>query len=232
MASQYQRLEMLIGKDGLETLASKRVLIFGLGGVGGHVCDALARSGIKHFAIVDNDKVDITNINRQIIANHNTIGQYKTDAMEAYLKAINPEIEVVKYQMFYLPENADTFALENYDYIVDAIDTVKAKIELICRSFLCKTPIISALGCGNKLDPSQLEITDLSKTSYDPLAKVMRHELSKRGIKHVKVVYSKEQNIKLHNEELDARVPASSAFVPSVAGIMIASEVIKDLLNK
>ena len=232
MKSQYQRLEMLIGKNGLETLSSKRVLIFGLGGVGGHVCDALARGGIKHFTIVDNDKVDITNINRQIIANHNTIGQYKTDVMEAHLKAINPEIEVNKYQMFYLPENANTFDFKNYDYIVDAIDTVKAKIEIICRSFASETPVISALGCGNKLDPSKLEITDLSKTSYDPLAKVMRRELSLRGIKHVKVVFSKEQPVKLHNDENDERIPGSSPFVPSAAGIMIASEVIKDLLNK
>lgn len=234
MEDRFQRLSILIGEDSLNKLGEKKVAVFGLGGVGGNVCDALARSGIKHFLLVDNDEVNITNINRQIIANENTIGRSKVDVMEEHLRSINPDIQVDKKKCFYLPENADEIDLSKYDYVVDAIDTVSAKIELICRCFSLKTPIISALGCGNKLNPEDLEVADLSKTSYDPLAKVLRRELKKRNITHLKVVYSKEKPITPLVKISDGKrkdVPGSSAFVPPVAGIIIASVVVKDLLN-
>lgn len=231
---EFQRLEILIGKEKLELLKSKKVAVFGLGGVGGNVCDALARSGVSHFLLVDNDKVNTTNINRQIIANINTLEKDKTDVMEEHLKSINPDVVIEKKKMFYLPENADEIDLSKYDYVVDAIDTVSAKIELICRCFSIKTPIISALGCGNKINPTMLEVSDISKTSYDPLAKVMRRELRKRGINHLKVIYSKEEPI-IPLEKISDRkrkeVPGSTAFVPPVAGIIIASEVVKDLID-
>ena len=234
MNNQFQRLEMLIGKEKLELLKNKKVAVFGLGGVGGNVCDSLVRSGVSHFLIVDNDKVDITNINRQLIANMDTIGKDKVDVMEEHLKSINPDVEVKKAKCFYLPENADQFDLSKYDYVIDAIDTVSAKIELICRCFSSKTPIISALGCGNKINPTMLEVSDISKTSYDPLAKVMRRELRKRNINHLKVVYSKETPIEpVFKIEGDKKrdVPGSTSFVPPAAGIIIASEVIKDLID-
>ena len=230
---ELSRFELLIGKESLEKLGQKKILVFGLGGVGGNVCDALARSGIKHFTIVDNDAVDITNINRQLIANKNTIGKNKVDVMEEHLKSIS-EIEVLKKKCFYLPENSDEFDFSKYDYVIDAIDTVTAKIDIICRCIKLGIPVISALGCGNKMDPTKLEICDISKTSYDPLAKVMRKELRERGINHHKVVYSTEKPIQLENtiSENGRHIPGSSAFVPPVAGIMIASEVIKDLLKE
>ena len=233
MMDQFKRFELLIGKESLQLLKEKKVAVFGLGGVGGNVCDALARSGIGQLMIIDNDVVDVTNINRQLIANLNTIGQNKVDVMEQHLKSINPEIVVVKNKMFYLPENADELDLSGYDYVVDAIDTVVSKINIIFR---CKTNninVISALGCGNKMDPSKLEVTDLSKTNYDPLAKVLRRELRKLDINHVKVVYSKEEPSRAIDESSKSgkHIPGSSAFVPPVAGIMIASEVIKDLLE-
>ena len=232
--NQYTRLEMLIGKENLEKLHDKKVLIFGLGGVGGNVCDALARSGIMNFTIVDNDKVNITNINRQLIANLDTVGRFKVDVMEEHLKSINKDIKVTKKNMFYLPENGDEFDFDKYDYVIDAIDTVSAKIDIVFRCFSQQIPVISALGCGNKTDPTKLEVTDISKTEYDPLAKVMRRELRNRGINHLKVIYSKEKSIE-HQFEVENNdkkvVPGSTAFVPPVAGIIIASEVIKDLLK-
>ena len=234
MGNQFQRLEILIGKESLAKLGKKKVAIFGLGGVGGNVCDALARSGVSHFLLVDADEVNETNINRQIIANVNTIGEAKVDVMERHLKSINPDVAIEKKKMFYLPENADEIDLSKFDYVIDAIDTVSAKIELICRCFSSKTPIISALGCGNKLDPTKLEVNDLSKTSYDPLAKVLRRELRKKGITHLKVVYSKETPITPLEKISDGKkrdVPGSTPFVPPVAGIIIASEVVKDLLK-
>ena len=211
------------------------MIVFGLGGVGGNVCDALVRSGIKNITIVDNDVVAITNINRQLIANLNTVGKAKVDVMEEHLKSINKEVNVTKKQIFFLPENKEEIDFKKYDYVVDAIDTVSAKIEIIkiCKSL--QIPVISALGCGNKLDPTKLEVADLSKTSYDPLAKVLRRELRKYGINHLKVIYSKENPIEIkgeiEEETSKKRIPGSSAFVPPVAGIIIASEVIKDLLN-
>ena len=235
MLNQFSRLELLLGKEALDKLAAKNVLVFGLGGVGGNVCDALVRSGIQNITIVDNDKVSVTNINRQLIANMNTVGKYKTDVMEEHLLSINPKVNVTKMNLFFLPENKEEIDFSKYNYVVDAIDTVSSKIEIIkiCKSL--QIPVISALGCGNKLDPTLLEVSDLAKTSYDPLAKVLRRELKKYGITHLKVIYSKEQPIELKGEieeENDKkRIPGSSAFVPPVAGIIIASEVVKDLLK-
>lgn len=235
MVNQFSRLELLLGKDAIAKLETKNILVFGLGGVGGNVCDALVRSGIKNITIVDNDIVSVTNINRQLIANLNTVGKAKVDVMEEHLKSINKEVNVVKKQIFFLSENKDEIDFQKYDYVVDAIDTVSAKIEIIkiCKSL--QIPVISALGCGNKLDPTKLEVADLSKTSYDPLAKVLRRELRKYDINHLKVIYSKESPIEIkgeiEEETSKKRIPGSSAFVPPVAGIIIASEVIKDLLN-
>ena len=235
MVNQFSRLELLLGKDAIEKLGSKNILVFGLGGVGGNVCDALVRSGIKNITIVDNDEVSISNINRQLIANLNTIGKAKVDVMEEHLKSINKEVNVSKKRIFFLPENKDEIDFTKFDYVVDAIDTVSAKIEIIkiCKSL--QIPVISALGCGNKLDPTKLEVADLAKTSYDPLAKVLRRELRKYGINHLKVIYSKEEPIEIQGEIEEEtskkRIPGSGAFVPPVAGIIIASEVIKDLLN-
>ena len=235
MLNQFSRLELLLGKEALEKLSTKNVLVFGLGGVGGNVCDALVRSGIKNITIVDNDVVTITNINRQLIANLNTVGKAKVDVMEEHLKSINKEVNVIKKQIFFLPENKDEIDFAKYDYVVDAVDTVSAKIEIIkiCKSL--QIPVISALGCGNKLNPTKLEVADISKTSYDPLAKVMRRELRKYNINHLKVIYSKESPIEIkgeiEEENTKKRIPGSSAFVPPVAGIIIASEVIKDLVN-
>ncbi len=235
--NQFSRLELLIGKKSLSKLKEKTVAIFGLGGVGGNVADALARSGITKFILVDNDKVSITNINRQLIANTNSIGKYKVDVMEEHLKSINPNIMIVKKQCFYLPDNNDQFDFSEYDYVVDAIDTVTAKIDIISKCNQLNVPIISALGCGNRLDPTKLVVSDIFKTEGDPLAKVIRHELRKRNISKLKVVYSKEKPIP-HKEEIDEElpkgkkdIPGSSAFVPPVAGIIIASEVIKDLIK-
>ena len=233
MLNQFSRLELLIGKEELNKLANKNILVFGLGGVGGNVCDALVRSGIKNISIVDNDKVSITNINRQLIANVNTVGKYKVDVMEKHLKSINPDVNVKKINMFYLPENSEEIDFSEYDYVVDAIDTVSAKIDIIKRCKTLHIPVISALGCGNKMNPTMLEVSDLSKTSYDPLAKVLRRELKKFDIIHVKVVYSKEPPmplVEVCEENSKKNIPGSSAVVPPVAGIIIARAVIKDLL--
>ena len=232
----FTRLSMLIGKEGLKKLKSKRVLIFGLGGVGGHCCDALARSGIGHFDIVDHDVVSLSNINRQIIASRKTIGRKKVDVMEEHLLDINPEITVVKHDCFYLPENAGEFDFTSYDYVIDAIDTVAAKVDIIVKCHQAGVPVISAMGCGNRLDPSGLTVMDLFKTHDDPLAKVMRQRLRKEGVNHLKVVCSTSAPLP-HVEEMESDdphrkvVPGSSAFVPSSAGIMMAYEVIKDLLK-
>lgn len=220
---------MLIGKEALEKLKTKRVLVFGLGGVGGHCCDALVRSGISNITIIDNDVVTISNINRQLIANLNTIGRAKVDVMEEHLLSINKDIKIEKRRCFYLPANSKEFDFSKYDYVIDAIDTVSAKIDIIVKCVELGVPVISALGCGNKLDPTKLEVTDIYKTSYDPLAKVMRYELKKRGVKHLKVVYSKEESVR---EDINnKKIPSSSAFVPSTAGIIMASVVIQDLLK-
>ncbi len=226
--SLTERTEMLIGKDSIEKLIKAKVLIFGVGGVGGYVVEALARAGVGELHIVDNDTVSESNINRQIIATYDTIGQSKVKVMEQRIHAINPECKVKTFECFYLPENekiVKQFAFEQYDYVVDAIDTVSAKIDIIKRVKKAGTRIISCMGTGNKLNPSAFEIADISKTSVCPLAKVIRKELRRHEITDVKVLYSKEEPIKT-----GARIPGSISFVPSVAGLFIAGEVIKDLL--
>ena len=226
MTEMFSRTKMLLGEKAVELLQTKKVLVFGIGGVGGYVVEALVRSGVENFVLVDNDEVCESNLNRQIIATLDTIGKDKVDVMEERILSINPKAVVEKRKCFYLPENAADFDFTRYDYIVDAVDTVTAKIDIIVRAAEAKVPVISAMGAGNKLDPTRFEVTDIYKTSVCPLAKVMRHELKKRGVKKCKVVYSKEEPVKSANGE---RLPGSVAFVPSVAGLIIAGEVIKDL---
>lgn len=230
----FSRFELLIGEEKLQQLHKSHVLVFGVGGVGGYVVEALVRSGIGHITIVDNDCVSLTNLNRQIIATRETIGKRKVEVMKERILSIYPDCDVTTYEMFYLPENADTINLTQYDYVVDAIDTITSKIELAVRCERLGVPLISSMGTGNKMNPAMLEVSDIYKTSVCPLAKVMRKELKARRVKHLKVVYSKELPIKprASHEQTNKRVvPGSSAFVPSSAGLLIASEVIKDLLK-
>lgn len=235
MLNRFSRTELLLGKPAMEHLAGCRVAVFGIGGVGGYVCEALARSGVGALDLIDSDTVSLTNINRQIIATSKTVGQYKTEVMKERIMDINPEAGVNIYNCFFLPENAEDFPFDKYDYVVDAVDTVKAKIELVMQCNRMGVPIISSTGAGNKLDPTRFRVADIYKTNMDPLAKVMRHELKKRGIKKLKVVYSEEKPVcPIENPEIDnpsgrRSVPGSTAFVPSVAGLIIAGEVIKDL---
>lgn len=227
MYEGFSREERLIGKENLEKLTKAKVAVFGIGGVGSFVVEGLARAGIGKFLLVDNDTIDITNINRQIHANITNVGKNKVDVMKERILSINPEVEVDVSTEFFMPGSE---LLDNsLDYIVDAIDTVTGKIELVCRANDLNIPIISAMGTGNKLDPTKFEVTDIYKTSVCPLAKVMRKELRSRGIQKLKVVYSKEEPIKPNNG--DYKTPASISFVPSVAGLIIAGEVIKDLIN-
>ncbi len=226
MDNQFTRTEMLIGKETIENLSQKHVAIFGLGGVGSYVVEAIARVGIGSIDLIDNDDINITNINRQIIALHSTIGKSKTDVAKERCLDINPNLKIKCYKTFFSPETSKEFDFSQYDYVVDAIDSVTGKIELVLKSQEANTPIISCLGTGNKLNPTQFEIADIYKTSVCPLAKVMRTELKKRGVKSLKVLYSKESPIKKEGQ----RIPASISFVPSVAGLIIASEVIKDLI--
>ena len=225
MQEEFTRTAMLIGERALEKLSSCHVAVFGVGGVGSYVTEALARSGVGHLDLIDSDRVNITNINRQIIATHNTVGQYKVDVAKDRVLSINPKAEVNVFRTFYLPENSENFDFSLYDYIIDAVDTVTAKIEIIVNANKTNTPVLSCMGTGNKLDPTQFEITDVYKTSVCPLARVMRRELKKRGIEKLKVLYSKEEPTKFSAGE----VPASISFVPSAAGLIIAGEVIKDL---
>lgn len=229
MKSEFSRTELLIGKAGLEKLESSRIAIFGIGGVGGYVVEALVRSGIGAIDIIDNDKVHITNLNRQIIATHSTIGEYKVDVMEKRIKDINPACKVTKHKVFFMPETSSEFDFNMYDYVIDAIDTVSGKIELVIKCNETNTPIISSMGAGNKLYPEKFEISDIYKTSVCPLAKVIRQELKKRGIKKLKVVYSKENPIKPRPTGNGKTVPASNAFVPSAVGLIIAGEVVRCL---
>lgn len=231
MSNIYERVELLLGKEAMESLAKSKVAVFGIGGVGGYVVEALVRSGIGEIHIIDSDKVCASNLNRQIIATNKTIDKYKVDVMEDRIKDINPNIKVHKYPIFYLPDNNDEIPFESFDYIVDAIDTVTAKIDIIMKAKELDIPIISAMGCGNRLDPTKLVITDIYKTKNDPLAKVMRHELKKRRIKKLTVVASTELPIKPNKELKDGKriVPGSSAFVPSAAGLFIASHIIREL---
>lgn len=223
MLTQFSRTELLLGREAMEKLAGSKVAVFGIGGVGGYVCEALVRSGVGAFDLIDDDKVCLTNLNRQIIATRKTVGKYKTEVMKERILEINPEADVTIHNCFFLPENASEFPFEEYDYVVYAVDTVTAKIELVMRAKEQNVPIISSMGAGNKLDGSQFRVADIYKTKVCPLAKVMRRELKKRGVKELKVVYSEEM------PAVRGEIPASVAFVPSVAGLIIAGEVVKDL---
>ena len=231
MSEQFSRTELLFGREAMEHLSKCRVAVFGIGGVGGYVCEALARSGVGALDLIDNDKVCLSNINRQIIATHKTVGGYKTEVMKERILDINPEAKVNIYECFFLPENSSEFPFDEYDYVVDAIDTVTAKIELVMQCQKMNVPIISSMGAGNKLDPTQFRVADIYKTKMDPLSRVMRYELKKRGVKKLKVVYSEEEPIKLEEQTIvnGKATPGSIAFVPSVAGLIIAGEVLKDL---
>ena len=248
MLGRFSRTELLLGDEAMKKLENSRVAVFGVGGVGGYTVEALARSGVGTIDIIDDDKVCLTNINRQIIALTSTIGKYKVDVAEERIKDINPKITVNKYKMFFTPETSGEFDFSQYDYVVDAIDTVTGKIMLVEAAQKAGTPIISSMGAGNKLDPTAFEVADIYKTSVCPLAKVMRRELKKRGIKKLKVVYSKEKALTPIDETENScrshcicppgsartctqrrQVPGSTAFVPSVVGLIIAGEVIKDL---
>lgn len=233
MENQFSRTELLLGKGALQKLKNSRVAVFGIGGVGGYVVEALARSGVGELDIIDNDTVALSNINRQIIASHSTVGQYKTDVMEKRLLDINPDIIVHKHTCFFTPETSGEFDFSKYDYVVDAIDTVTGKLELVVRANEAGVPIISSMGAGNKLDPTQFEVSDIFKTSVDPLARVMRKELKARKIRKLKVVYSKEKPLTPIGQENSTerkKAPGSTAFVPSVAGLIIAGEVVKELI--
>lgn len=227
MENQFSRTEMLIGKIGLEKLQKSNVIVFGIGGVGGYVVEALTRAGIGFIDIVDNDKISITNLNRQIIATHNTIGKFKTDVAEERILSINPSAIVKKYNLFYSPDTKSEIDLNKYDYIIDAIDNVTGKLTIIEEAKKFQIPVICSMGTGNKMDPTKFQITDISKTSVCPLARAIRQELKKRKISKVKVVFSTEEPSK----SKEAKIPASNSYVPAAAGIIIASEVIKDLLN-
>lgn len=243
MEHQFSRTEMLIGTDALNKLRHSKVIIFGVGGVGGYVCEALARSGVGEIHLVDNDIVSITNINRQILALLSTVGRDKVDVAEERIAEINPQCVVRKYKMFYLPENADDIDLSQMDYVVDCIDTVKAKLELARRCHRLGVPFISSMGAANKMNPAAFRVLDIQKTQMDPLAKVIRKQLRREGILHMKVVCSEEKPMKPADVEgsigetqdkakdnTHKQVPASNAFVPAAAGLVIASEVVKDLI--
>lgn len=236
MQEQFSRTELLIGSAAMEHLKNARVAVFGIGGVGSYTVEALARAGVGALDLIDSDTVAESNLNRQIIATHSAIGRAKVDVAAERVADINPSCNVRTYKVFYLPENAGDFDLSVYDYIVDAVDTVSAKLALVCGANEVHTPIISSMGTGNKLDPTAFEVTDIYKTSVCPLARVMRTELKKRGIQKLKVLYSRETPIKPQGAPLtdDHRraIPASISFVPSVAGLIIAGEVIKDLIGR
>ena len=248
MQTQLMRTELLLGEEGIEKLSKARVAVFGIGGVGGYVTEALCRSGVGALDLIDHDTVSVTNLNRQVIALHSTVGQYKTDVMEKRLRDINPDVKITVHKCFYLPETKDQFDFSVYSYVVDAVDTVTAKLLLAEEAKKAGVPLISSMGTGNKLDPSKLRVSDVFETSVDPLARVMRRELRKRGIDHLKVVWSTEEPRK---PLLDARtirmmegspvpeesvrlkdIPGSCAFVPAAAGLLIASEVVRDLLKE
>ena len=235
MSEQFLRTEMLLGRDAIEKLHSARVAVFGLGGVGGYAVEALARSGVGSLDLVDNDTVSVSNLNRQILATHSTVGMLKVEAGKRRVLDINPACVVRTYPIFYTPETADSFDFTRYDYIVDAIDTVTGKLALVERAVAVNKPIICCMGTGNKLDASAFQVADISKTSMCPLARVMRKELSKRGIRHLKVVYSQEEAMTPTGWEAEAaalgkrQIPGSVAFVPGAAGLLLAGEVVRDL---
>lgn len=228
---QYSRTEMLLGEEGLGRLRGATVAIFGIGGVGGYATEALARAGVGRLHLIDSDRVSLSNINRQIIATHKTVGMYKTEAMAERIADIDPTIEVVCHNIFFNEDCKGDFDFSSYDYVVDAIDSLSAKIELIASAHASGTPIISAMGAGNKLDPTRFEVADISKTTVCPLARAVRIALRKRGINHLKVVYSKEPPIDSPelSDGIKRRVPGSISFVPSAMGLILAGEVIKDI---
>lgn len=239
---EFARAALLYGEQGMARLAAARVAVFGVGGVGGYVCEALARSGVGALDLFDDDRVALSNINRQIVALHSTAGQYKTEVMEKRIRDINPAARVTAHRMFFTPDNADSVDFTQFDYVVDAIDTVTAKIELVMRCQAAGVPVICAMGAGNKLDPSRFEVTDLYKTSVCPLARVMRQELKKRGVKKLTVVYSKEEPVKPLGRPQESMPdtpqrtgaarrtsPGSTAFAPPVAGLLLASAVVRAL---
>lgn len=248
MLNQFSRTQLLLGGEAMKKLSESRVAVFGVGGVGGYACEALVRSGVGHLDLIDDDKVCLTNLNRQIIATRKTVGKYKTDVMKERMLEINPEVDVTIHKCFFLPENADEFPFSEYDYVIDAVDTVTAKLELVMKCKELNVPIISSMGAGNKLDASAFRVADIYKTKMCPLAKVMRRELKKRGVKKLKVVYSEEKPTRpIEDMSVSCRtncicppgaahkcterrdIPGSVAFVPSVAGLIIAGEVVKDL---
>lgn len=248
MLNQFSRTQLLLGQTAIERLQGSRVAVFGIGGVGGYVCEALVRSGVGTFDLIDDDRVCLTNLNRQIIATRKTFGQYKADVMEARIHDINPNAQVTVHKTFFLPENAQDFPFDQYDYIVDAVDTVSAKIALVMEAQARNIPIISSMGAGNKLDATAFRVADIYETKVCPLARIMRRELRKRGVERLKVVYSQEPPIRpIEDMSISCRahcicppgtkhkctdrrdIPGSTAFVPSVAGLIIAGEVIRDL---
>lgn len=256
MSDEFSRLRLLLGREAMDRLARSRVAVFGIGGVGGYVCEALVRSGIGEFDLIDNDRVSLSNLNRQIIATRMTIGEEKVVVMEERMKQINPQVKVHIHKCFFLPENADQLPFNQYDYVVDAVDTVTAKIEIILRAKSAGVPVISAMGTGNKLDAGRLKVADIYETRICPLARIMRKELKKRGVAGLKVVYSDEPPLKPLPEELSGEkhlgwgedpaglfpdpgeekirrgpVPGSTAFVPAAAGMLIAGEVVKELAS-
>ncbi|MBQ5950952.1 MAG: tRNA threonylcarbamoyladenosine dehydratase [Lachnospiraceae bacterium] len=248
VSAPLTRTQMLLGREAMERLAGAHVAVFGIGGVGGYVCEALVRSGIGAFTLVDSDCVDMTNLNRQIIATRETVGRPKTEVMRERMQSIRPEVRVTLREEFFLPENADTFPFEDYDYVVDAVDTVTAKVEIILRAQAAGVPVISSMGTGNKLDPSRLRLADIYKTESCPLARVMRRELRKRGVTSLTVVYSDEpaltpgaadaedapESAAPAEEEGRTRraTPGSTAFVPAAAGLLIASKVVRDIAGR
>ena len=245
MSDIFSRTQLIFGEEAMDILANSRVAVFGVGGVGGYTVEALARSGVGAIDLIDDDKVCVTNINRQIIALGSTVGMYKVDAAEKRIHDINPECRVTCHKMFYMPETADKLDFSQYDYVVDAIDTVTGKIEIIMQAKAAGVPVISSMGAGNKVDPTAFEVADIYKTSVCPLARVMRYQLKRRGVKKLKVVYSKEQpiapqgkaaedgsgNTDMRTGAARRSTPGSNAFVPSVAGLIIGGEVIKDLIR-
>ena len=248
---QFARTELVLGREAVAELKQRRVAIFGVGGVGGYAAEALVRSGVGVIDLFDDDRVCLTNLNRQLIATRSTVGQYKVDVMEARLKDINPAVQVTTHKLFYLPDTADSIDLSVYDYVVDAVDTVTAKLELICRAKAAGVPVISAMGAGNKIDPGRLKVADIYETRVCPLARVMRRELKRRGIRSLTVVYSDEEPVKpIDDPSISCRyhcvcppgtvrkctarrdIPGSTAFVPPVMGIMIGGKIVRDLIGR
>ena len=241
--NQFSRTQLLLGKEAIQTLRQAKVAVFGIGGVGGYVCEALVRSGVGHFVLVDSDLVSVTNLNRQIIASWDTVGRPKTEVMAERMKSINPDVEAEVRNCFYLPENADSFDFSSYSYVVDAVDTVAAKIEIILRAQKAGVPVISSMGAGNHLDPEAFHVADLYQTRMCPLAKVMRRELKKRGVEKLKVVYSEESPLTPCMDALEGdgreelppgkrNLPGSISYAPSIAGLLIGAQVIRDLTGR